>query len=552
MRRALLIALLAANASGASKWIRISSPSVELFTDSGEAQARAVLKRFEILRGVFRESYLADSSAPLRVFIFASAGEFEKYRPDRNARGFYHAASDQDFIVLYQSISINRFASHEYLHMVMNHASVKLPEWLEEGVPEFYSTLSVNASKMRLGGVIEPNRELLLSQLWLGAEDLALGTPADGRIFYAESWALVHMLSLSPPWNAGMPQFIRLLSQGRDQDGAFLQAFGKSMEDAIDALRLYLRGMKELTLPAPPAEELNIPPPTRLDPVETALALADLALHTGHRNLASSLYSRAARENPQSPAAVAGLGELALAQGLKEDAQRHFERAIAMGAHDPGAYFQLAMLTNDNALLEKAVAVDPGFADAHFLLGVRAADAGNFSPAIEHLRRAVALRPRRFTYWHALGYAQAKSGDRSGAAESARRAALIASNDQEERMAAALTQLAAEPAAAARTRKPDVVTPPSWQNPKGDTRVEGVLKNVDCGASPVRLLVSPRDGNDIELLVRNPSAVELVNAQGVSTILACGAQSLPVTVDYVAATREIARIEFKSVVIMKR
>ncbi len=182
---------------------------------------------------------------------------------------------------------------------------------------------------------------------------------------------------------------------------------------------------------------------------------------------------------------------------------------------------------------------------------MRAADAGNLRSAIEHLRRAVALRPRRFTYWHALGYAQAKSGDRSGAAESARRAALIASNDQEEQMAAALTQLAAEPTVV-RTRKPDVVTPPSWQNPRGATRVEGILKNVDCGASPVRLVVSPRDGKDVELLVRNPSVVELVNAQGVSTILTCGAQSVPVAVEYVAATREIARIEFKSVVIMKR
>jgi tetratricopeptide (TPR) repeat protein len=544
--------MLAAQASGAaSTWLRISSPSVEILTDSSEGAARSVLNRFETLRRIFGESYSADLPAPLRVFLFASEDEFQKYRSAPYSAGFYQHDEDRDFIVVYQGTALKRNVSHEYLHMVMTHASTKFPGWLEEGVPEFYSTISVNGPKMRVGDVIEPHRRVLATELWLSAEDLTLGSATDGRIFYAESWALVHMLSLSLEWRAGMPRFVKLLTEGRDQGEAFTEAFGRSMENAVTALRRYVRNIKEMTTAAPPAEELTISPATRMTAVEAMLVLADLALRTEHRSLAFDLFSRAAKDSPQSPAAIAGLGEMALAQGRKTDAEQEFARALSMGFRDADTWFQLAMLRNDDRLLEKALSIDPNFSDAHFLLGGRATDDGDFPSAIEHLRHAVARKPRRFSYWHALGYAQAKSGDRQGAAESARRAAQIASTSQEEEMAAALTQLASE-IPKAYVRKPGVITPPSWQNRKGDTRIEGILKQVDCDATPVRLLVAPSAGKTVELTVRNPTAVELVNAEGVSTALKCGEQSLPVAVEYFAATMDIARIEFKSVVIMER
>ena len=126
------------------------------------------------------------------------------------------------------------------------------------------------------------------------------------------------------------------------------------MEDALAALRIYLKTSHDLTLPAPPAsltDELKSYPVTRLAPVDATLMLAGLALHTNHPELASSLFSRAAKENPQSPAAVAGLGMLALAENRNQDAQREFERAVGLGSRDANTYFQLAMLKDDHALL---------------------------------------------------------------------------------------------------------------------------------------------------------------------------------------------------------
>jgi tetratricopeptide (TPR) repeat protein len=545
-----ILALCAAPASAAvSKFIRVSSPSIEIFTDSSESTARGLLNHLETLGRVFREGYASRSR--VRVFLFSSERDFEKYRSDPAAAGFYRNEDGEDLIVLPDSSALRRIASHEYLHMVMHHASPFLPHWLDEGLAEFYSTLSVNGTKMHVGETIPAHLSLLSHEPWMSAEDLALGSGADGRIFYAESWALVHMLALTPPWSEKLPEFVKLLSQGEKQDDAFQAAFDISMEEALSTLHDSPRRAAEITSGAPPLEVPEKYRVTQIDPLDATLELAGLALHTGHRDLARSMFLKAAKDNPEAPGAIAGLGALALAEDRKDDARGEFERALALGYRDANTTFQLAALTHDNALLEKTLSIDPDFAEAHFLLGVRATDDGNFATAIAHLRDATGLQPRRFSYWHALGYAQAKSGDRRAAAESARRASVIAQTDPEEKMAAALTLLASENPPAIREKKPDVITPPSWQNRKGDTRVEGTLTSVDCTADPVRLNVRT-SGKTIALSVRNPAEVELVNADGISTTLVCGDQSLPVVVEYLDRSHEITRIEFKRVVIMKR
>jgi len=548
-RATLLLALFAVPVTAAT-WLQISTPSIDIFTDAGENPARALLERFETLSLIFRESNVARSPPRLRVFIFSSERDFEKYRPTPSTAGFFRSDDDQDVIVLTEGNQLKHIASHEYLHRVIQHASPLLPDWLNEGLPEFYSTISVSGNKVRVGAVVERNRLLLLHEPWLDAEDLALGNRADGRIFYAESWALVHMLSLSPDFSKGMPEFVKLLTEGVAQAEAFPKAFGVSMEEALVALHSHMRAPKEISLPAPPADASEKYLTTRLTPIDAALTLADLALRTDHLDLARTLFEKTAQEHPESPIAIAGLGALALSENRKDDARREFERAIAMGFNDARTYFELAALNHDNGLIEKALAIDPNFAEAHFLLGVRLTDSGSFPSAVAHLEKAVALQPRRFTYWNALAYAQAKSGDRQTASESARRAAILAHTPEEERMATALTQLAAE-SRAIRDKKPDAVTPPSWQNPKGDTRVEGTLTEVDCSADPIRLTVSGGD-KTIDLTVRNPSQVELLNAEGASTTLVCGEQSVPVAVEYLADSRNITRIEFKRVVIIKR
>ena len=439
---------------------------------------------------------------------------------------------------------------------MIRHASPLLPGWLNEGLPEFYSTIALSGNKMHIG--VSPSKRHPPAtagwEQWLNAGDLALGTRANGRLFYAESWALVHMLSLSPRFTKGMPEFIRLVTEGVAQEEAFPKAFGVSMDEALEAPPLLSQIAEVEITPALPLLLVEAPEKyqaARLSPLDAALALADLALRTDHPELARSLFEKIAKENPASPEAIAGLGAASPGRQQQGNGEGPIRTRYRHGIPQPTDLLRTGESDpRQRARLEKALAVDPDFAEAHFLLGVRFTDEGRFAAAIEHLEKAAALQPRRFTGWNALGFAQAKSGDRKNAAESARRAGVLAHTPEEERMAAGLTLLAAEHSAV-RQKKPDVVTPPSWQNRKGDTRIEGALIEVDCDADPVQLLVSS-GGKTIELAVRNPAEVVLLNAEGVSTTLVCGSQSLPVAAEYLAGSREVTRIEFKPVVVIKR
>jgi tetratricopeptide (TPR) repeat protein len=194
--------------------------------------------------------------------------------------------------------------------------------------------------------------------------------------------------------------------------------------------------------------------------------------------------------------------------------------------------------------LAKVIELDPNFADARFLLAQQLIDGGKPEDAIAQLEIAVKLRPRESQYWYSLGFAQARAGRREEAISSARRALATAETDQAQAMATALVTMAQQPPGAARAKTPDVITPPGWFNTKGESRVEGTLTKVDCLEGTAKLHIQS-SAAEVILVVRHPDKVVLDNAGGVETTLHCGEQKIPVLVEYLSATSEVTRIEFR-------
>ena len=545
MRAAMLFALLMAPAE-AAEWVRVASPGIELLTDAAEKTGRQVLGRFEQIHRLFHQANIADSALPLRVFLFASEEEFQRYRDDTAVDGFYRSGIERDYIVMHAGASSRRVAAHEYVHVVLNQSRVPLPKWFDEGMAEFYSTFEVERGRLSVGKPIEAHVALLSAEKWLSAAQLSHRDTT--KLFYAQSWALVHMLNLGTAWRDGLPQFILLLEQGSPPEEAFVKAFGRTMGQAIADLPAYLRGL----LPATIAADIDRAAEIRIERIPTplaALARADLALATGRRGLARTLLEQAARVKPDSPEVAAGMATLALAEDRRDDARRHLEHAIALGSRDGATYFEYAMIERDSGatlgrvdqLLEKTIAVNPNLADAQFLLGAHASDNGNYTAAVDRLREATRLRPQRSYFWHALGYAQWKLGRREEALESARRAVATAENSDEAGMAEGLLSLVQRKPETPSVKRPAVITPPSWHRRKGDARLEGTLIRVDCQGSAALLQVTSSDGKTVTLEVKHPGEVEMT---GVTHEFSCGPQNLRVIVEYLAVTGEVTRIEF--------
>ena len=115
-------------------------------------------------------------------------------------------------------------------HLLIRHAQVLVPVWFNEGTAEVYSTTELSGHEIRIG-----DRSPLTSPP-SGPKDARLprslsrsSSPRYNErektgIFYAESWALVHMLNFSPipARHAQLPRHALL---GEDPARAIQQAF---------------------------------------------------------------------------------------------------------------------------------------------------------------------------------------------------------------------------------------------------------------------------------------------------------------------------------------
>src|SRR5271169_2430495 len=107
MRAGLL--LLLTFPAGAAEWVRVAAPRIEVFTDAGERTGRRVLGRFEEVHRIFHQANIADTTLALRVFVFASAGEFHNYHEE--ADGFYRNGMERDYIALHDGPEVARAAT---------------------------------------------------------------------------------------------------------------------------------------------------------------------------------------------------------------------------------------------------------------------------------------------------------------------------------------------------------------------------------------------------------------------------------------------------------
>lgn len=549
----LALAVLAAPPQGG--WHRLRSPHFELVTDAGDKAGRAILEALEQVREVFREPDGTSRSSPLpvRVYLFASARQYRHYQPSAPVKGFYQGGPDANYIVLLASgAETRRIAFHEYVHLVLNHSAVRLPQWFEEGVAEFYSTLELRRGKLAIGRPVESHVRLLAASEWLDAATLEavtrrsplLDEAARAGIFYAQAWALVHMLNFSEPYRGRLPEYAALLADGEPAAAAFERAFGKTLRQALDDLRTYVAGgrfaVAELAwAPLEPAT-VTIEP---LSESERELALMNLQLALGLWEVSEETLRRLARSREPAPDVETARAKLAMIRKDFQAARSHFEAAIAAGSLDPSTYFEYAMLLRDTGgdrgrvagLLGRTIELNPYHAEAHFLLGTTAVNEGRLEEGLEHLRQAAEILPRQSSFWHALALAYHKAGRSELARRAARRSLEAALTEQERQMAQAALDLVSREKPAEPAARPAVTTPPGWFPRQGNSILEGTLERIDCLGPSARLHI--RSGaRQVKLWVDRPDRVAVRGASALTFELACGEQAPKlVAVEYVAA-----------------
>ncbi len=508
---------------GPSGWIRLASPNFELYTDQSEKTGRDTIQYFEQVRGFFVKAspVKPPSEFPVRIIAFKNREEFSGYSPNPLTVAFYTPGQKRDYIVIQDvSPASYAYAVHEYMHLVVRHSGLRIPTWLNEGWADVYSSLKTVRDGVAIGELIPGRMQMLTNYAgnWIEFDTL---TRVDNRspiynegdrtgLFYAQSWALAHMLFLAPDYRDNFGKFLLALHRGATAAEACQSAYGNLPVQVFLDLQNYFNRKKiygtvfKTTLGKAESEPIV----DHVGPFDARIMLADLLAATGKLAQARAEYEDLEHRQPGMPGVTQSLGYLALAANDIERARGYFRKAFAAGESDAQMCLALALMERGNRaspaellpILERAVKSKPDYADALLQLGLVRVAARQYTDAVAALMAIKSVTPERApSLFSTLAYAYLETGDIAKAAMHLATARKWAKTPQEN---APLDNLAAF--IEARTRSAFPPTPGEKLE-----LIEASVEALACGPAGNFLQLNV-GGQDMAVQLPEPKAVEFV------------------------------------------
>jgi tetratricopeptide (TPR) repeat protein len=548
-----------------SSWRVARSGRFEVCAQAGEASARAALLWFERLHAlvVQQTGLKLEGLPPLRVIGFRSPAEYEPYRIGPAADAYYVGTEGRDYIVM-SSLAASAFptAVHEYAHALLHGSGYRLPPWLAEGLADVFSTVRIGERASTIGGDLPARSQELRRGRWIPLASL-LEQPSDSVMFYAESWALADMLAFAPEYAPRFSKLVAKLAGGEPGPGVLAQVYGRPLDAVERDLRAW--SVRRRTGPLALA---GVPPGAtpagvfELSPYELRAMSAELLMVAGKLDRAETSYRKLADEAPYDGGIRAALGTIALRQGDRERARREWKRAIQLGVKDASLCYRYAALASMAGIpeaeirpaLETAVALNPDFDDARYLLAIAEKNTGDYEQALRNFRAMRNVAPARaFAWWSAVADTLNQLDRREEAKAAAAEAARHAATAEERARAATLGYVAATDLTIrmahaedgsvhmVATRIPHGLA--DW-NPfveAGDhvRRVSGTLREIDCAGAVTRFLLETQSG-PLALAIPDPSKMQVRNRPGEFT---CGVQDPAAHVSVVYAAKPVAGVK---------
>jgi hypothetical protein len=580
MRRvALLVVLLfASRADAADTWTYASSEHFEVYTTAGAGTARQSLAYFERIHTFFAHQLglNPDQKALTRLIIFSNDRQFAPYRPNANAAAFYQSGVDRDYIVMRRfDEESDAIVAHEYMHLVIRYANAQFPVWFNEGLAEFFSTVSPEGGKMTIGKV--PEARLLYLRSGVSLIDIRrlfavrqdspeYNTRTHAGVFYSESWALTHMLEIDPRYRNGMKTFLNAMAGGMNSADALMTAFGKTPEAVFGDLVNYIQQSQYLYGTTPYQMPPDVKYETRIaDQFEADLVTTNLLANspTG-QDAARAAFEKLEQQKPNDVATLESRAYFELYRGHRDDAMPYFDRAVTQGSRNVKLMMDYARLdpAKAGALVTKAMAIAPGDPDVRIAHARQLLRDGKPADAVLALQGAQNFdRQQWFDVYQVAANAYRQLNQIADAREAAKRMAQYAEqgaqaefairmmksiDDYEAQRAAVEQRSRANAAAAADGRlvaggaaSPSASSRTTSAAPFGGgtlVAVAGRIRNIACdkgetilevlvGNQTLRLFID--DGKSV-IVLGQPGA----QAQAGTVDLKCGAQDQKVTVGY--------------------
>jgi Flp pilus assembly protein TadD len=516
---AVAFAGLAAPLAAAESWIELKTADFAVVSNAGEGTARSTATEFEQVRIAFAKilpgTHLAEAR-PTLVLAFRDEGTMRKWAPSYFVKGGINVVSgsvggaDWEYLLLRTDarpsnveVTPNYNVYRAYVSLLLSDSfERRLPAWLEVGLSYVLGNTSVSDKEIQVGRPVPWQFRNFNSRTRFPLRtvlDARYGSPLlkmeDQReVFDAQSYVLVHYLLFADggAHEAQLTQFLDIWLSGRSQDQALGEVFGtlKSLEDVLPsyATRSVL-GFARLKTEAKIAAER--PPSHALSAAEVASLRGSLQVAMGRTDEAQAAIREARNADERSPVSYDAEGLLADHDHDKARAKEAYDRAVELGSKSPHSYYRSAQLAwkpqPDAATLalqrerlERAIALNDAYAEAHSYLADVLVAQGEGQTALESAKRAITLRPS--SYYPRLVLARAL--DKLGRADDARKAAEVAlraaqDEDQRSRVEQFLSHLKQNSAYAAQS-----------------TRLEAAQQSTACSAGDAAACAAIRPALD--------------------------------------------------------
>ena len=332
-------------------WSYASSDHFELLLAGKEKAARDAIAAFEGYLAFFEQFFKVQSGwrPRTRLVIFANHRDYALYSPRANVEAYWLGTPDGDFIVM-ESFDENApiHAVHEMAHLTMARTGASYPLWLHEGLAQYFSTLKMAGTKVRLGLGLTSAMDALRQSAALmpldrlfsieGALPEGASAPLEAA-FYATSWGLVHMLMSHEQYRGRAPSLLSAIAGGPPSAGALSSFYGKSVAAVSADLRRYVSRFKvgsALVNAAPAPSNLRIVSAAAADDIDAAVTLGSvLGWQRGHEDEGRAVLAALERDAPDYL-------RLAEARGLLEyytqqcgPARHYLEKAAGLGSTNP-------------------------------------------------------------------------------------------------------------------------------------------------------------------------------------------------------------------------
>lgn len=573
----------------AAEWRRVDSPNFVVVGEVGARELQEIAVKFEGFRETLSRVLTERATAtavPTVVIVFRSDRAFTPVKPTYNGKpielaGYFMPRQDANYIAVVADGRPDRMhiVFHEYAHLITSNTSRHVPTWLSEGLAEYYSTFEVrNGGREALLGrpvgqhldLLREGRLLPLGELLNVDSASSLYNEGNRRsIFYAQSWALTHLILLGEPIRTkALLTYLTSVGEGAPPLEAWKTAFGPNMEQD---LHNYVRRevFRAYQYKFPDKLATFDAPATPLTPADAQSFLGDFLLKQRRYDEAAERLAEGAKLDPSNP-------RIAVTRALLHIERQDYESAEKqlLGMSETGdwltAYFAGTAISE---LVENRseAAGEHHVQMARQLFGRASTERGDLPNALARLaslearapeppsletragiERARSLAPGRHDYVFVHAQVLVRRSEFSAARQilgplltpaypenirnSARRLMQeIVRIESARRTTPAPSSSAPAAGSAATTSEPGSrgLQPVFRRLEAGEQRLEGMLEQIECRGASAVLHVRAVDGL-VRLTAPRMSEVDFITYRDdVSGAIACGPLATPLRV-YVA------------------